>query len=160
MLSQNDFFTVKHLIICMHFSFAKTSFSVLNRAPLDVLIVLAKYFFLDIHDKCVFYQLKILIQQYTDVVQKILFISVRYFKICITKSFMWPCFLLPHPLQAMRMTFFKLFLIFTFNNPNLAEKFTNLFMEFVFFHVCQCAVCSLHCALCSSQCTPGVVICK
>ena len=38
---------------------------------------------------------RFLFQQYTDFVKETLFISVKYFKICISKSFMWPrfCFL-------------------------------------------------------------------
>ena len=94
--------TVKHQKSACLFHFAEKSFSVFNGAPSDTLKVsfgeIIYYFFFNIHEKCVLYQFKNFISTIHWCCQKIWFISVKYFKISISKSFMRPHFFFDHPL--------------------------------------------------------------
>ena len=82
------------------FHFADQSFSELNKAPTDTLKVLfckvIYYLFFNVHEKYVLYQFKNFLWKIFWCCQKILSISVKYFKICISKSFMRPRFF-SHP---------------------------------------------------------------
>ena len=51
--------------------------------------------FINIHEKCVLYRLKIFISTIHWCCQQNIIYSVNYFRICISESFMRPCFFLP-----------------------------------------------------------------
>ena len=76
----------------------KKSLSFFNRAPSDTLKVffgkIIYYFFSTSTTSMFCINSRFLFRKYTDVIKKVLFISVKYFKICISKSFMRPRFLL------------------------------------------------------------------
>ena len=82
--------------------FAKKSFRVFNWTPSDTLKVFVrqKLFIINFQHprKPCFVSIQKIFQQYPDVVNKIFFYSVKYFRICISKSFMRPCFFFYHPL--------------------------------------------------------------
>ena len=73
------------------FIFPKKSFIVFNRAPSHTLKVFFGkifYYFFNVHKMCFLHQFKNFIIPIHRCCHKILFISVKYFRICIIKSFM------------------------------------------------------------------------
>ena len=79
-------------------TFCQKKFNFFNRAPSDTLKVFFGkdiYYFFSMFVKSVFcINSKILFQQYTDFVKNYYLFLKNYFKICISKSFMRPCFFL------------------------------------------------------------------
>ena len=84
-------FTVKHLKIRMNFSFCPF-FLVCSIGHLQTqkkfFLPNNSIFFFNVHERWVLYQFKIIFSTINWCGQEILFISVKYFKICIRKIFM------------------------------------------------------------------------